>query len=850
MKVSTFNGCKVYDLAPSKKKNAPMFLSEKKKRELRKDDDYRRRVELIQDFDMPTACTQIEFCNDGEHILVSGTYPPVIKCFTLSDLSMKFQRGLNSEVIEFRSLSDDYGKICLLHVDRYLSFHAPYGNHYTLRIPKQGRSMTYCRDRCDIIVGGEADEIYRLNLESGQFKEPLTLSHEGGCNKVVTSPIYPLLACGGSTGVVDFFDTRNRKRLTTLQANNTLSLDEEITAIQFDDDGLTLGVGTSKGKCLLYDIRSSRPLYVKHHQYGLPIIDVTFHQGSNHIISTDKKIVKIWSRQGLDHGHSHDHDTSNSYDVNGNENDDHNINDFSSYHNGSSDTRMGKILTNVETPAAINNVHIVRDQRGPTGLMLLAGEQEQIMQYFIPDLGPAPRWCSHLEGITEELEEAAESTVYDDYKFLTRAELEEINATSLIGTPSAKAYMHGFFIEMPLYRTLRAAAKPFEYEEFRKKKIRQVIEEKRNSRISVRKRIPKVNAVLAEKLSRKTKSEMSNTNDSEDNGDDNGEGKGLVDDRFKSLFERPEFEQDFNSMDFKLRNPTTTVKMRQHQDDDYNLRDDYDDDDTKVDQNGDDYRFNKVDISEDEDDDDVEDESDGAGDMYDYDDDSEDLDAVYADELKEARRKNKKGKIQKDNDSDDEGAIVKMSRRVNEKYLQNQQKRSRESVASLKKQKSKLGKSNDKKKLSMFELAEGENNTRSLLSHTSEERERRRIEAHKQAEPLMNRLYEVEKDEQRQHKSRRVSEEKVRVYNTQDGPVKELSFIPQVGQINNKDKNTDKKARNKNKGNTERGGAKTMGNRGVIGAKESREAAERTVMMGGDFMQRKNSQTKAKSSRR
>jgi ribosome biogenesis protein ENP2 len=43
--------------------------------------------------------------------------------------------------------------------------------------------------------------------------------------------------------------------------------------------------------------------------------------------------------------------------------------------------------------------------------------------YFVPGLGPAPRWCSFLESLTEELEESANPTVYDDYRFVTRADL-------------------------------------------------------------------------------------------------------------------------------------------------------------------------------------------------------------------------------------------------------------------------------------------------------------------------------------------------------------------------------------------------------------------------------------------
>ena len=41
----------------------------------------------------------------------------------------------------------------------------------------------------------------------------------------------------------------------------------------------------------------------------------------------------------------------------------------------------------------------------------------------MPALGPAPRWCSFLESLTEELEENVNPAVYDDYRFVTRADL-------------------------------------------------------------------------------------------------------------------------------------------------------------------------------------------------------------------------------------------------------------------------------------------------------------------------------------------------------------------------------------------------------------------------------------------
>ena len=42
-------------------------------------------------------------------------------------------------------------------------------------------------------------------------------------------------------------------------------------------------------------------------------------------------------------------------------------------------------------------------------------------------------------------------SVYDDYKFITRAELENIGLSHLIGSNLLRGYMHGYFIDARLY---------------------------------------------------------------------------------------------------------------------------------------------------------------------------------------------------------------------------------------------------------------------------------------------------------------------------------------------------------------------------------------------------------------
>lgn len=504
MKVSTFNGVKVYNL--SNGKSFPTWLSENQKRKLAKDDEYRNRVDLIQDFEVNTAAQRVRLSGDGEHVLVSGTYPPCFRCYTLSDLSLKFHRGLNAEVVDMASLSDDYQKVALLLNDRNINIHAAYGTHYSTRIPKFGRDLKYSWNNCDLLVASSSDEIYRLNLDSGQFKEPFKTSLTA-CNKLHINPQHQLLGCGGTQATCEFWDARYRKSVCVFKVDQ--NEDVEVTALKFDVDGLTLGVGTSDGNCILYDIRSSKPLYKKEHQYELPIVDISFHAGSKQVISTDKKVIKIWDRNSAN---------------------------------------MGKILTNIETPCDINDICMVDDKRGSTGMFFVAGEQKRLMTYFIPQMGPAPQWSSFLENITEELEESSvKQTVYEDYKFLTEAEVKEIGAGGLIGTPMLKGYMHGYFIDMKLYNELRAVSNPFDYDIHRKKKIQEKIAAKAESHIGPRVRVKKLKEKQEKALS----------------------SAGMaVDDRFKALFERDDFEIDEGAMEYKLHNPTASNRNRNRNDDD------------------------------------------------------------------------------------------------------------------------------------------------------------------------------------------------------------------------------------------------------------------------------------------
>uniref|UniRef100_G1RUE3 Nucleolar protein 10 n=1 Tax=Nomascus leucogenys TaxID=61853 RepID=G1RUE3_NOMLE len=508
MQVSSLNEVKIYSLSCGK--SLPEWLSDRKKRALQKKDvDVRRRIELIQDFEMPTVCTTIKVSKDGQYILATGKMLIDNCIFPISCFS----------VVTFEILSDDYSKIVFLHNDRYIEFHSQSGFYYKTRIPKFGRDFSYHYPSCDLYFVGASSEVYRLNLEQGRYLNPLQTDAAEN-NVCDINSVHGLFATGTIEGRVECWDPRTRNRVGLLdcalnieinlpcKCSSTFNISgvsilPTISALKFNG-ALTMAVGTTTGQVLLYDLRSDKPLLVKDHQYGLPIKSVHFQDSLDLILSADSRIVKMWNKNS------------------------------------------GKIFTSLEPEHDLNDVCLYPN----SGMLLTANETPKMGIYYIPVLGPAPRWCSFLDNLTEELEENPESTVYDDYKFVTKKDLENLGLTHLIGSPFLRAYMHGFFMDIRLYHKVKLMVNPFAYEEYRKDKIRQKIEETRAQRVQLKK-LPKVNKELALKLIEEEEEKQKSTWKKKVKSLPNI----LTDDRFKVMFENPDFQVDEESEEFRLLNP-------------------------------------------------------------------------------------------------------------------------------------------------------------------------------------------------------------------------------------------------------------------------------------------------------
>ncbi|KAI6656847.1 Nucleolar protein 10 [Oopsacas minuta] len=503
MEVSTANSIKVYNLSSGK--SVPEWLNERKRRQLlKKNPDMQRRIQLLQDFDMPVSSSQVNVSPDGNFIIATGVYKPCVKCYDVNELSLKFERGLDSEVLKFCILSEDYSKLAFLQTDRYVELHVKSGTYFRVRVPRFGRDIAYHPPSCELHVVGASPEVYRLNLELGRFMSPL-LTQSSSNNVCTFNPDHFLLAVGNQDGVVECWDPRSKVRAGSLHLTDSFyefgsgpSFKPGVTALEYDG-ALSLGVGTSSGQVLLYDIRSTKPLIIKDHNYELPIKDIAFHKDMNLVLSADSKCLKLWHR-----------DNAAPY-------------------------------VSIEPANDVTNLCYLPN----SGLVLMACLDAKMLAYYIPSIGKAPKWCYFLDNLTEELEEDTTPSVYDDYKFVTDQELNTLGLSHLKGTNLLRAYMHGYFINIRLYKRAKSITEPFAYSEYRKKKIEERLEKDRATRIK-QKKLPRINKQFALEL---LQSKKNRRNESVDTSNP------LGDDRFAAMFQQQDFEMNPDSEEYQLLHP-------------------------------------------------------------------------------------------------------------------------------------------------------------------------------------------------------------------------------------------------------------------------------------------------------
>ena len=199
--------------------------------------------------------------------------------------------------------------------------------------------------------------------------------------------------------------------------------------------------------------------------------------------------------------------------------------------------------------------------------------------YYVPSLGLAPKWCHFLDNLTEELEENPNPEIYDSYKFVTQTELDSLGLNHLVGSSLLRAYMHGYFMDLRLYRKVKTLADPLAYDAYKKEKVQEKIQAITQSRIDLP-ALPAVNRDLAQKMAEMRQSQAAQAEEKAGGQEDKRQRAKerkktakvekaagfLADHRFQKMFENPDFQIDKESEEYRNIQPIVeSLEKRVHE---------------------------------------------------------------------------------------------------------------------------------------------------------------------------------------------------------------------------------------------------------------------------------------------
>lgn len=489
MQVSLHNKVKAYNLTAGK--SLPEWLSERRKNK-KSVAGTENRIELLHDLEFPHCARCLFRCPNGTNLFAAGDYPYRLKCFDVNELSMKYSFNADMNILSGVCLSSDYKKFALRGEGRQITIHHSAAIVDRVRVPHIQRSLILDPFHAELLSSGVSPEILRINLETGAFVESYhTQCDDGGVNSLdifKQGPVSGLVLAGGCDGYLEAWDSRAPSAASRLNITGSGSLSGltgggELRHVSVEEAGSMLfACGTENGEVLLYDVRLQKPLLVKDHMNSLPIVKTYFFHGkststgeASYVLSADTRALKIWRKSD------------------------------------------GGNFTSIEAPADILDFCLLKSQHNlvapydcdDSGVVAICCDAPRVQVHFVPQLGVAPRWAAFLEGMTEELEEKEATTVYDDFTFVSKEEMDSLGISAQdMADGKVRPVMHGAFIENGLYRQLKAVVDPGSFNRY--------VAENTKKRISAR---------WEERISRFKRSAAKDGDDGDDNDGDVAQGE-------------------------------------------------------------------------------------------------------------------------------------------------------------------------------------------------------------------------------------------------------------------------------------------------------------------------------------
>lgn len=95
--------------------------------------------------------------------------------------------------------------------------------------------MKYHFPSCDLFLVGASSDVYRLNLERGQFQVPYK-TNSASINKCEISNIHGLLFCGTQDGTVEAWDPRTKSLVGRLDCTFSCLMENNRLVFYFITD--------------------------------------------------------------------------------------------------------------------------------------------------------------------------------------------------------------------------------------------------------------------------------------------------------------------------------------------------------------------------------------------------------------------------------------------------------------------------------------------------------------------------------------------------------------------------------------------------------------------------------------
>lgn len=257
------------------------------------------KINSISGFSFPFSTELTKETPDGNYIISIGSYPSQIKCFSLEDLNLKFQRNFDSEITDFQILSNNWEKIVFLRSDRKLDFHTKSGSYYQIKIPEKGIDLTFNARKLLLYIPSIHNHVSVFDFNEGKFLNEIKLRKDTKITCSGISNFNGLLALGTENGRNEFWDPRVMKKcvgkINSFNKYTKYRNNNGVSTLRFSDKSEHLFFsGFNSGEIVVYDLRCFSPLISKVIGHSKPVKSIRASHDSNFLLASNSNSMKYW----------------------------------------------------------------------------------------------------------------------------------------------------------------------------------------------------------------------------------------------------------------------------------------------------------------------------------------------------------------------------------------------------------------------------------------------------------------------------------------------------------------------------------------------------------------------------